>query len=85
MYDFEMKVKVSYLYEMTYEVIMREYDQRDGAYDKKTIKTERFQNWGQLQTKALEIGANCIKQVVEIKDMTNSLINEITAISNGEK
>jgi hypothetical protein len=35
MYDFEVKVKVLFLYEITYEEIVKEFDQREGAYLKK--------------------------------------------------
>lgn len=76
MYDFEVKVKVPLLYEITYEVVVREND-RDGTYDRTVTKTERFTDWEKLRSFAYDLKTKKILQVVEVKDMTNVLQNEM--------
>ncbi len=76
MYDFEVKVKVPFLYEITYEDVVKEND-RDGVYDRKVVKTERFTDWDKLRSFAYNLKTKTILQVVEVKDMTNVLQNEM--------
>jgi hypothetical protein len=76
MYDFEVKIKVPVLYEITYETVVKEND-RDGVYDRKVVKTERFAEWDKLRSFAYELKGKKILQVVEVKDMTNRLHNEM--------
>lgn len=80
MYDFEVKVKVPFLYELTYEQVVRETNQRDGTYERKVEKTERFSDWQKLRSFAYDLRTRGLKiiQVAEIKDMTNALINEMS-------
>ena len=80
MYDFEVKVKVTFLYELTYEQVVRETDQRDGAYERRVEKTERFSDWQKLRDFAYSLRTRGLKiiQVAEIKDMTNALHNEMS-------
>ena len=78
MYDFEVKVKVLFLYEITYEEIIRESDQREGPYERKVIKTERFTEWSKLRSFAYELKNKKILQVTEIKDVTSALRNDMT-------
>ena len=79
MYDFEVKVKVLFLYEITYEEIIRESDQREGPYERKVIKTERFTEWSKLRSFAYELKNYWkILQVTEIKDVTSALRNDMT-------
>lgn len=80
MYDFEVKVKVPFLYELTYEQVVRETNQRDGIYERKVEKTERFSDWQKLRSFAYDLRTRGLKiiQVAEIKDMTNALINEMS-------
>ena len=77
MYDFEVKIKVSVLYEIVYEDVVKEND-RDGVYDRKLVKTERFAEWDKLHSFAYELKGKKILQVVEVKDTTNRLHNEMT-------
>lgn len=77
MYDFEVKIKVSALYEIVYEDVVKEND-RDGVYDRKLVKTERFAEWDKLRSFAYELKGKKILQVLEVKDMTNRLHNEMT-------
>lgn len=77
MYDFEVKIKVPVLYEITYETVVKEND-RDGVYDRKVVKTERFAEWDKLRSFGYELKGKKILQVVEVKDMTNRLHNEMT-------
>jgi hypothetical protein len=76
MYDFEVKIKVPVLYEITYEAVVKEND-RDGVYDRKVVNTERFAEWDKLRSFAYELKGKKILQVVEVKDMTNRLHNEM--------
>lgn len=77
MYDFEMKVKVPFLYEITYEETIKNIG-REGAYDFKVEKiTERFCDWGKLRLFAYNLKDKKILQVLEIKDMTNALRNDM--------
>jgi hypothetical protein len=78
MYDFEVKVKVLFLYEITYEEIVKEFDQRGEAYDRKVMKTERFTEWSKLRSFAYELKNKKILQVTEIKDVTSALRNDMT-------
>lgn len=80
MYDFEVKVKVPFLYELTYEQVVRETNQRDGTYERKVEKTERFSDWQKLRSFAYDLRTRGLQiiQVAEIKDMTNALINEMS-------
>ena len=80
MYDFEVKVKVAHLYEITYEEIVRETDQRDGTYNRRVEKTERFSEWDKLRTFAYTLKPKNMKilQVTEVTDMTNVLYNEMS-------
>jgi hypothetical protein len=78
MYNFEVKVKVLFLYEITYEEIVKEFDQREGAYERKVIKTERFIEWSELRSFAYELKNKKILQVTEIKDVTSALRNDMT-------
>lgn len=80
MYDFEVKVKVQVLYEITYEGVVTETDQREGAYERKVVKTERFAEWDDLRTHAYTLArqGKKILQVVEVTDKTRSLRNEMT-------
>jgi hypothetical protein len=78
MYDFEVKIKVPVLYEITYETVVKEND-RDGVYDRKVVKTERFAEWDKLRSFAYELKGKKILQVVEVKDTTNRLHNEMSA------
>jgi hypothetical protein len=78
MYNFEVKVKVLFLYEITYEEIVKEFDQREGAYDRKVVKTERFTEWSKLRSFAYELKNKKILQVTEIKDVTSALRNDMT-------
>ena len=78
MYDFEMKVKVQYLYEITYEDVYVEYDQRDGDVTRKTVKSERFLDWQKMRTFAYELKHKKILQVLEVHDKTESLRGEMS-------
>ena len=78
MYDFNVKVKVQTLFEITYEDVVMESDQREGAYERKVIKTERFAEWDKLRTFAYDLQKKKILQVVEVADRTNRLHNEMT-------
>jgi hypothetical protein len=77
MYDFEVKVKVTVLYEIVYEDVVAETDQREGAYERKVVKTERFADWQKLRSFAYGLKGKKILQVAEIKDMTNVLIDQM--------
>lgn len=77
MYDFEVKMKVSCLYEITYEELVMESDQRE-SYQRKVQKTERFAEWDQLRSFAYELKGKKILQVVEVQDMTRALHNDMT-------
>ena len=78
MYDFEMKVAVQFLYEITYEDTITETDQRDGAFERKVAKTERFTEWAKLRDFAYSLKGKKIFQVLEVKDMTRTLHNDMT-------
>lgn len=78
MYDFEMKVTVQFLYEITYEDTITETDQRDGAFERKVAKTERFTDWVKVRDFAYGLKGKKIFQVLEIKDMTRALHNDMT-------
>lgn len=77
MYDFELKVKVPFLYEITYEEMVNEFDQRDGERERRVEKTERFGDWGKLRSFAYDLKGKKILQVLEIKDMTHALHNDL--------
>ena len=79
MYDFEVKIKVAAVYEITYEGVVVETDQREGAYERKVVKTERFADWDELRACAYKLARHGYKilQVVEVKDATNRLKNEM--------
>lgn len=77
MYDFEVKVKVALLYEITYEDTVMESDQRE-SYQRKVQKTERFTEWDKLRSFAYELKNKKILQVVEVKDATRALHNDMT-------
>lgn len=81
MYDFEVKVKVKVLYELVYEENIHETDQRNGAYQRRVEKTERFAEWEKLRTFAYDIASKGKKilQVAEIHDVTQLLHKEMTA------
>ena len=79
MYDFELKVKVPFLYEITYEETITETNQSDGPLcERKVAKTERFTDWGKLRSFAYDLEDKKIFQVLEIKDMTRALHNDMT-------
>jgi hypothetical protein len=77
MYDFEVKVKVPFLYEITYEETIKDFDQHV-AVDRKVTKTERFVEWSKLRSFAYDLKGKKILQVTEIKDMTSALRNDMT-------
>ena len=79
MYDFEVKVKVTTLYEIMYEDVVIETDQREGAYERKLVKAERFAEWDKLRSFAYELKGKKILQVLEVSDMTNGLHREMTS------
>lgn len=79
MYDFEVKVKVTTLYEIMYEDVVIETDQREGAYERKLVKAERFAEWDKLRSFAYELKGKKILQVLEVNDMTNGLHREMTS------
>jgi hypothetical protein len=78
MYDFEMKVKVQSVYEITYEDVYVEYDQRDGDVTRKAVKSERFADWQKLRTFAYELKHKKILQVLEVHDKTEFLRGEMS-------
>jgi hypothetical protein len=78
MYDFEVKVKVSALYEITYEDVVVETDQREGAYERRVVKTERFAEYDGVRSFAYGLKSKKILQVVEVRDLTNRLHNDMT-------
>ena len=78
MYDFEMKVTVQFLYEITYEDTITETDQREGSIERKVAKTERFTDWAKLRDFAYSLKGKKIFQVLEVKDMTRALHNDMT-------
>ena len=79
MYDFEMKVTVQFLYEITYEDTITETDQFDGPLrERKVAKSERFTDWAKLRDFAYGLKGKKIFQVIEIKDMTHALHSDMT-------
>jgi hypothetical protein len=72
-----MKIKVPFLYEITYEDVIKEND-RDGVYDRKVEKTERFSDWAKVRSFAYDLKGKNILQVVEVKDMTTALQNDMS-------
>jgi hypothetical protein len=70
MYDFEMKVTVTFLYEITYE---DKVSQSGTHY----TKTERFTDWAKLRDFAYGLKGKKIIQVLEVKDMTRALHNDM--------
>jgi hypothetical protein len=77
MYDFNVKVKVQALFEITYEDVVMESDQREGAYVRKVVKSERFGDFDDLRSFAYGLKAKKILQVVEVRDLTSRLQNEM--------
>jgi hypothetical protein len=78
MYDFEMTVKVSFLYEIVYQDVVK-YLGRNGDYEFKAEKvSKRFTDWAKLRDFAYTIKDKKILQVLEIKDMTRALHNDMT-------
>jgi len=73
MYDFELKVKVPAMYEVTYIDIEQDYDQREGAYERTVTKSNRFLTWEETRSFCFDLKPAQIRQVVEIKDMTSSM------------
>jgi hypothetical protein len=73
MYEFEMKVKVQYLYEIIYEDEYVEYDKRTGNATRKAVKSERFTDWQKLRTFAHRLNHKRILQVIEVHDKTETL------------
>lgn len=70
MYDFNVTVKVEFLYEILGTKQVQKHDQRDGAYMSTAEVKVRCANWEEV---IKYIRANrdvTIKQVVEMKDMT---------------
>ena len=78
MYDFEMKVKVPVVFEITYEDTFVEFDQRDGEVTRKVVKSERFTDWQKLRTFAYELKHKQIIQVLEVHDKTDYLRAEMS-------
>lgn len=75
MYDFELKIKVPFLYELTYEDVVKDND-RDGVYDRKLIKTEKFATWETLRDFAYSLKDKKIIQAVEVKDRTKFVLQD---------
>lgn len=71
MYDFELKVKVSHLYEILYQDAVKDIG-RDG------VISERFTDWSKLREFAYGLKGKKILQVLEIKDMTRILENNMS-------
>lgn len=66
------------MYEITYEDAITETDQREGSIKRKVAKTERFTDWEKLRDFAYSLKGKKIFQVLEIKDMTRALHNDMT-------
>ena len=74
MYDFEMKVKVQSVYEITYEDNVVECD----LITRRVVKSERFADWQKLRTFAYELKHKKILQVLEVHDKTEFLRTEMS-------
>lgn len=79
MYDFEVKIKVPLVYELSFEQIARENDRDGGVYDRTITKTERFDDWEKLRSFAYGLKPKGVKilQVVEVRDVTKTLLDQM--------
>lgn len=76
MYDFEIKVKVKALFEVTYQTTINDFDQREGSYTRKVTKSERFNDWNDVYVFGHKKDIEII-QVVEVHDLTHKLKYEL--------
>lgn len=76
MYDFELKVKVPFLYEIVYQDVVKHIG-RDGVEFRSEKISERFTEWSKLRDFAYGLKGKKILQVLEIKDMTRALENDM--------
>lgn len=78
MYDFEVKVTVPFLYEITYEETIREVNRAGCLIQEiKSQNSKRFTDWRKLREFAYSLKGKKILQVLEIKDMTDALCNDL--------
>lgn len=78
MYDFEVKVKVRSMFEVTYQTSTNDFDQRQGSYTHKVTKSERFSDWNDVHIFAQKYPDVEILQVVEVHDLTQKLKNALS-------
>lgn len=71
MYDFNVTVKADCLYEIIGSKTVQKHDQRDGAYESTAEVKMRCTDWEQVVKYIRDNPSVTIKQVVEMKDMTN--------------
>ena len=77
MYDFEVKVKVRSLFEVTYQTTINDFDLREGSYTRKVTKSERFNDWNDVHIFAHKKDIEVL-QVVEVHDLTQKLKNALS-------
>ena len=76
MYDFEVKVKVKSMFEVTYQTTINDFDQREGSYTHKVTKSERFNDWNDVHMFAHKKDVEVL-QVVEVHDLTQKLKKDL--------
>ncbi len=70
MYDFNITVKATHLYEVIGTKSVTEYDQRDGEYKSTAEVKGRCTDWNEVIAYIRSNPEVTIKQVVELKDVT---------------
>ncbi len=71
MYDFNITVKATHLYEVIGTKVITEYDQRDIGGYKSTVEVKgRCTDWNEVIAYIRSNPEVTIKQVVELKDVT---------------
>lgn len=76
MYDFNVTVKVEFLYEIIGTKQVQKSDQREGAYMSTAEVRARCTNWEEVIKYIRTNRDVTIKQVVEMKDMTAPAMNQ---------
>ena len=78
MYNFEVKVKVKSMFDVTYQIVINDFDHGEGSYTSKVTKTEQFADWNDVHIFAQKYPDVEILQVVEVHDLTQKLKNALS-------
>lgn len=76
MYDFNVTVKASFLYELIGHEEVQKHSQRDGVYRENDQVKMRFAYWNDVLKYIRENPKVTVIQVVEMKDMTAAAQNQ---------